>query len=305
MLHHSLPPTTISHHHISKYNIFHIQPQSTSHTIPHPQLFHTTPTFNITAHFTPHHIPHRITLQSVSHHHFKAKHIPRHTATVHISHHSTSTSTSTTIPHPQNISPLTILHITLHQHILITPPHLTSQHIASFSTSDISQQSHRTLHMPHSSSHYSTPHFTSHHDFPHLALCNIPHFAFHITPCLKLQLMTFHIAPHLRSLHHISAHHSTTGPHSTAHHAMHIATVKYKSHIPLSHSSFQTTAHIPHCISTIIPHHTMSNMASNHSTSVFHNHISHLASQHTTIFPMHHTIVPHRITTFHASPDIA
>ena len=41
--------TTISHH-ISKHNTFHItQLQSTSHTIPQPQLFHTTPTFNITA----------------------------------------------------------------------------------------------------------------------------------------------------------------------------------------------------------------------------------------------------------------
>ena len=121
---------------------------------------------------------------------------------------------------------------------------------------------------------------------------------FHITPCLKLQL-TFHIAPHLRSLHHISAHHSTTGLHSTAHHAMHIATVKYKLHIPLSHSSFQTTAHIPHRISTIIPHHTMSNMASNHSTSLSipqshftscitaHHHISHAPHHHST---SHHHI---------------
>ena len=46
----------------SKHNIFHItQTQSTSHTIPRPQLFHTTPTFNISAHFIPHHIPHHIT----------------------------------------------------------------------------------------------------------------------------------------------------------------------------------------------------------------------------------------------------
>ena len=40
--------------------------QSTSRTIPHPQLFHNTPTFNITAHFTPHRIPH---LDFTSHHH--------------------------------------------------------------------------------------------------------------------------------------------------------------------------------------------------------------------------------------------
>ena len=54
-LHQSLPPTTISHHHISKHNIFDItQPQSTSHHsrstniphhthIQHHSTFHTTP----------------------------------------------------------------------------------------------------------------------------------------------------------------------------------------------------------------------------------------------------------------------
>ena len=46
----------------------------TSHSHSHhpAQLFHTTPTFNITAHFTPHHIPHRIIpphLDFTSHYH--------------------------------------------------------------------------------------------------------------------------------------------------------------------------------------------------------------------------------------------
>ena len=62
---------TISHH-ILKHKFHITQPQSTSHTIPHPQLFHTTPTFNITAYFTPQHVPHRITpprLDFTSHHH--------------------------------------------------------------------------------------------------------------------------------------------------------------------------------------------------------------------------------------------
>ena len=69
------------------------QPQPTSLTIPHTQLFHTTPTFNIS---TFHTIPHRI-----------------------------------------------------------TPPHLTSQHIASFSTSDI------TPHL-HYATFHTTPYSTSH-----------------------------------------------------------------------------------------------------------------------------------------------
>ena len=42
----------------------HLTPFHThNYSTPHPQLVHTTPTFNITAHFTPHHIPHRTTLQ--------------------------------------------------------------------------------------------------------------------------------------------------------------------------------------------------------------------------------------------------
>ena len=100
--HHSLPPTTISHHHISKHNIFFTSHSHSPHrTIPHPQLFHTTPTFNTTAHFTP--------------------------------------------------------HTTSSWFYIVTPPQLTSQHIASFSTSD------GTLHMPHSSSpqfHTTTFHIT-------------------------------------------------------------------------------------------------------------------------------------------------
>ena len=49
--------TAISHHHISK-------PQSTFHTISHPELFYTTPTFNISTFHTTlhHHIWHRNTL---------------------------------------------------------------------------------------------------------------------------------------------------------------------------------------------------------------------------------------------------
>ena len=329
MLHHSLPPTTISHHHTSKSNIFHIQPQSTSHTIPHPQLFHTTPTFNIstfhttpysTSHYTAVSIPppfHTTTSQSTTYS-TSHSHSP-HLTPFHIHNYSTphpqsqlfhTTPTITTIPHHTHNqhhstfhpTPYSTSHYTSTSWFHITPPLLTSQHIASFSTLDISQQSHSTLHMPHSSppQFHTTFHITSWLStsciMQHSTFCIS--ITFHITPCLKLQL-TFHITPHLRSLHHILAHHSTTGPHSTAHHAMHIATVEYKLHIPLSHSLFQTTAHIPHCISTIIPHHTMSNMASNHSTSLSipqphftscitaHHHIPHAPHHHST---SHHHI---------------
>ena len=166
---------------------------------------------------------------------------------------------------------------------------MTSQHIASFSASDLPQRSHSTLHMPHSSPqfHTTTFHITSPTFSVHLALRNIPHtrtphsaphiphhtdFAafqshwFHITPCLKWQHCTS-IAPHctstiihIKSLHHISAHHSTSRLHSTSH-----SNVDCPSHI----NTFQTTPHIPHCTSTTLPHQTnVSNLASNHSTSL-------------------------------------
>ena len=166
--------TTISHHHISKH-MFHItQTQSTSYTIPYPQLFHTTPTFNVTAYFTSHYIPHRITPHQ--------------------------------IPHSR---------ITPHLDFTSTwPPHLTSQHIASFSTSDVTLQSHSTLHITTIPQHHW--HFISHRNFTHLALWqhfhipghHIPHrdifhitnFAFnqshHVWNCNIQRRTTFHIHRH-------------------------------------------------------------------------------------------------------------
>ena len=102
--------TTISHYHISKH-MFHIaQPQSTSHTIPHPQLFHTTPTFNITAYFTPPHIPHRITPPHLTTHciishstlhmpHSSPPHYASHFALCNIPHTRTPHSTPRHITH--------------------------------------------------------------------------------------------------------------------------------------------------------------------------------------------------------------
>ena len=95
---------------------------------------------------------------------------------------------------------------------------------------------------------------------------------------------------------------------------MHIVTVKYKLHIPLSHSSFQTTAHIPHCISTIIPHHTMSNMASNNSTSfsipqphciTAHHHIPHAPHHRSTSHHHISCLTWHCMTSHLASHHIA
>ena len=170
---------TISHHHISKHNIYHItQPQS--RTIPHPQLYHTTPTFNITAYFTPHHIPHRI------------------------------------------IQPVT-------SWFYITPPHLTSQQIASFSTSDVTQQSqhiayatffittiphhHISYHVTSHILHYATFHIPGHH-IPHHAIFHILHFNHTLS-----EMATFHIAPHFTCTHitsHFTSHHNShqiTPPH--------------------------------------------------------------------------------------------
>ena len=101
---------------------------STSHTIPHPQLFHTTPT----AYFTPH-VPHRITppcLDFTSHHH------------IHIWHHTT-------------ITPHCLCHI-LHHHNS-TPPHFTSHrnfpHFLHYATFHIPGQYiplHAIFHITHS-----------------------------------------------------------------------------------------------------------------------------------------------------------
>ena len=135
------------------------------------------------------------------------------------------------------------------------------------------------LYIPHLTT--TAQYFTSRCNFPHLALSNIPHtrtphstsrriphhtFCLSIIPCLKLQHSTSHhishTTPRFLSHHnphqitrHITAHHSTSRPHSISHYAMHIAKFKYKFHITLFHITLQTTPHIPHCISTIIPHH--------------------------------------------------
>ena len=51
---------------------------------------------------------------------------------------------------------------------------------------------------------------------------------------------------HIKPLHHITAHHSTSRLHSTSHHAMHIATLKCKLHAALSHSTQYKLHHTSH-----------------------------------------------------------
>ena len=262
-LHRSLHPTTISHHHISKHNIFHIT-QSTSRTIPHPQLFHTTLAFTITVHFIPHHIisPHltSVTTYCIFFPHLTSRNNRTEHCLCHILHHNS------------------------------TPPHFTSH--CNF----------RIL-------HYATFHIPWHHIPPH-AIFHIRCISvtFHITPCLKLQHSTSHFTsdhnshqvapPHLGTPFHI-------GPtsHFTPRHE-HRIQIQITNYYPTADIPNHTTHPIPppRCISTIISHHTvMSNTASHHSMSLCipQSHQFHILHQHTTIFPMYHTIIPHRITTFH------
>ena len=140
---------------------------------------------------------------------------------------------------------------------------------------------------------HNTPYSTSH----------ILHFnhMFHLTPYLKLQHSTSHHISHctiihVKSLHHISVHHSTSRPHSTSRHTMLITTFKYKLHITLSHSAQYKPHHTSH---TAFQPSFMSNMASNHSTSLSipqphftycitaHHHIPHAPRHHST---SHHHI---------------
>ena len=94
--------TTISHHHISKHMIHITQPRSTSHTIPHPQLFHTYiqhhgifHTTYSTSHYTntSHHFPH-LTSHNTLHMPHSAGITTVHIASVCIMQHSTYQGTT-------------------------------------------------------------------------------------------------------------------------------------------------------------------------------------------------------------------
>ena len=287
--HHSTP-TTIPHHtHIQHHSTFHTTPYSTSHytAVSIPPPFHTTTS--------------QSTTYSTSH-----SHSP-HLTPFHIHIHNYST------PHPQStsqhISPHTIFHIALHQHILISH-HTTTSDIATHCI---------IFHIRHLAA------ITQHVAYATFFITTIPHhISHHIMTIHILHYATFHILHFNHISHHTMSEVATDIPHRTtfkittsrhtipqqAHIPLHtmpctspLSNINYTSHYPTvhskpqhtSHTAFQPSFHITPCLiwRQTIPHHP-----------VFHDHISPLASQHTTIFPMHHTIIPHRITTFHASPDI-
>ena len=103
---------------------------STSHS-PHLTPFHTTPTFNITAYFTPQHISHCITsppLDFTSHHH-----IWHHTT---ITQHTAYATFFITIPHHHISHHIVIFHI-LHYATFHIPGHHIPHHTI-YSTTHIS-----------------------------------------------------------------------------------------------------------------------------------------------------------------------
>ena len=126
-------------------------------------------------------------------------------------------------------------HCSLPRHHHFTPPHLEAQRVAQ------PQSTSRTI--------------------PHPQLCyTIPtlHSIFHTTPDSTSHYTT------------TSWFYITTSDITTLciiFHIWHYTTIT--QHIAYA-TFFSTTIpnYIPHCISTIIPHHTMPNMASNHSTSL-------------------------------------
>ena len=288
-----------------------------------------------------------ITLQSASAPPFHTTtnlkaHVPHcHTTTVHILHHSTSTTIPqhTTFNTTAYFTPHhTIFHIALHHHILtdLISHHHIWQHTAvwcrmwkmCWNCGDKEcgmwcqmwkmMQSRITLHMLHSllpryhhwlfTSHcnlrqHSTYQVTTFHTAP-----NSTHFAFqshHVWNCN---------VPH--QSHHIAWNHSTS-LYTIPHHA-HIPprtipctiTLKYKLHIPLSHSTHSKPHNTSHTIfSTIIPHHTaMSNSVKSFHITLFHNHISHLASDSTppysTCTTPFHIASPHWCSITHSTSHL-
>ena len=121
--------------------------------------------------------------------------------------------------------------------------------------------------------------------------------AFHIAPYFTYT--SHHISHrtiiHIKSLHHISAHHSTSRPQIPPRTTPCTSPHSNITHHTIPQHTFQGIPHIPHCISTIIPHHTMSNMASNHSAS----HLHHSTPYSPCTTPSFHIASPH------FTPDIA
>ena len=210
-------PKDFTPHHLSRHTIPHhttIAQHSTSHYyIPHV-LRHISQTFNVATHLiSDHHILHlrshytAVCLGTTIKHHHISKHMFHITHSPHLTpFHIHNYSTPHLHSASQHISHHTIFHIALHNtrfhialhhHILtvyITAPlHLTSQHIASFSTSDVTLQSHSTLHITTIPHHYDMSHrriITFHilhygnistYRTPHSTPRHIPHHTFCIS----------------------------------------------------------------------------------------------------------------------------
>ena len=297
---HHLSCRTIPHHTIPHHTT--IAQHSTSHYyIP---VFHTTSRrhwVNVATHLaSDHHILHNTAVclgTTIS------QHVPHHTAiAVHISQfhiHNYSTI------HPHSTSQRHISHHNV-PHRRIAPPHYIIFHIWHHN-----HTAHRICHtgffitIPH-------PHFTSR-NFLHFALCNVPHTRIPHHAIFHIAHEVRHFNHHVWPPFHIHRHHTTfnRAGHNSHQIAPCLRSIPHRVHITPRHAhhhiqNIHCTAHIPHCISTIIPHTAISNMASNHPHhSVFHNyHITdlhstpphstcttplfHIASPHLTPRPWHH-----------------
>ena len=253
---------------------FHLTPCHAHHTIPHHTFKTTTHIPHCISTIIPHHTmsdmasTYSTSLYSTTTsvlHNGTPPYSPCTTPSFHITSPHFIHNYSISHPHstPQHIWHHTIFHITLHHHIFTSYHiwHNTLHHFPHL-TSHNNRTAHCICHIFHH--HNSTPPY---HNFQHLALYNIPQtrtqhstpwyiphhtfcisITFHITPCLKLQHSTSHHISHrtiihTKLLHHITAHHSTSCPHSTSNHAMLFTTFKCKLHITLSPSTHSKPHH--------------------------------------------------------------
>ena len=229
------------------YSTSHMQPQSTSHAIPHPQLVHTTHKFNIGAHHTTTSwfLHHTTTSDNTLHHfpHLTSQHSAYSTFFTTISHHHIS----------RNIVTFHILHNIPGHHIPRTPWYCTYFTFQTHSTSHHVWRKSATLHItPH---FIYTSQFTSHQN------------------SYRSTTSRFTIPDHV----HISPRTTPCTPHSN---------INYASHYP--HST-HSTLHFQ-------PFHTLSNVASNHSTSLG------IPQSFTSCITAHHRIPraqPHHSTSHH------
>ena len=259
-------------------NIFTSHIISSRHTTFHVTPFHTTPfhiappLYNIPHHITAYHMFH-----TTSHRHLMSQHISPRTTIFYVWHHITPQSAS----HHHFTPPLTsqsTTYSTSHSH----SPHLTPFHVHNYST-------------PH-------PHSTS----QHISYHTVFHIALHHHILILHNTTTSDTTTHCIIFH--IWHHTTITPH-IAYATFFIITIPHHhsshSNFPHTRTPHSTPRYIPHhtfCIS-VIPHHTMSEIATFHiaphfrytSHHISHRTIIHIKSLHTS----RHTIQSHHA---HISP---